>query len=128
MGRVLIVNENTNVRSEDRRRLMGAGFGVREACDIYSANDVLYENEVDAVLLDVAMEGGRLFADVVPRLHPGIPVILVGTFPAGETRVSGTRHDRRTGAADLLGKVATAVGRRQARLEKIAARPLQGPS
>jgi DNA-binding NtrC family response regulator len=127
MGRVLIVNGNTSVRGEDRRHLTGAGFRVREADDIYSANDILYETEVDAVLLDVALESGRLFADVVPRLHPGIPVLLVGTFPAAETRGSGTRHDRRAGPADLLGKVATAVERRRARLEKVAPRPLPSP-
>lgn len=120
MARVLLVNENTNVLHEDRRCLAGAGFRVREACDIYSANDVLYEDAIDAVLVDVATGGGRLFADVVRRFHPSIPVILLGTFPTGEARGSGTTHDRRDGAAIMLGKVATAIGRRRSRLESSA--------
>ena len=117
MDCVLLVGEGALDRERERCLLVRSGYRVLEAGSIYEANDVLYENPVDAVLVDVATAGGRLFADVVGRFHPGTPVILVGNFPAGMAERCGTRHDRGAGAADLLGKLATAIGRRRGRRE-----------
>ncbi|MEW6489840.1 MAG: hypothetical protein AB1578_18270, partial [Thermodesulfobacteriota bacterium] len=97
MGRVLLVNENARARAGDRLLLTRSGYRVLEASDVYDANDLLCEVEVDAVLLDAATDGCRLFAEVLGRFHPGVSVILAGASPAGALVGAGTYHDRSAG-------------------------------
>jgi DNA-binding NtrC family response regulator len=113
MGNVLIVNESTATRSGDRRVLGRSGFRVLEATNIYEASVILYQADIDLVLLDTATEEALFFIDLLSRLHPQLPVILTGASAGSEVIGAGGYHDRREGSEELLLQIARAMERRR---------------
>jgi PAS domain S-box-containing protein len=82
-GRVLIVEDEAQVRKVTARLLEGAGYEVVTAPDAAAAIDLLISGaRFDVVLTDSAMPGmrGEDLAEVVVRLQPGLPVILMSGY------------------------------------------------
>ncbi|WP_457556277.1 response regulator [Candidatus Pyrohabitans sp.] len=57
MARILLVDDEPDIRYITRRMLERAGYSVTEACDGESALEMLTEELPDLVLLDVRMPG-----------------------------------------------------------------------
>jgi two-component system cell cycle sensor histidine kinase/response regulator CckA len=82
-GRVLVVEDQGQVREVTARLLRRAGYEVLTASDATAALGLLgSEGAVDLVLTDSAMPGmrGEDLAAEIERLHPGIPVVLMSGY------------------------------------------------
>jgi len=73
---VLVVEDDTAVRTSTAAILRDAGYGVDEAEDGFVALERLKEAPVGAVVLDVRMEGLDGFG-VLDKLEDPPPVVLV---------------------------------------------------
>jgi two-component system, cell cycle sensor histidine kinase and response regulator CckA len=96
-GRVLVVEDETQVREVAERFLRRAGYDVLTAADGEAALAALTTNgPVDLVLTDSAMPGmrGEDLATAIGRVRPGLPVILMSgyTDPARPASKAVTAH------------------------------------
>ena len=90
-GRVLLVEDEPQVRAVARRMLAGAGYEVLEAAHGRAALDRLAEGEhVDVIVSDAAMPvmSGRDLAAAVAERYPGLPVVMM----SGYAELSGVPH------------------------------------
>lgn len=102
--RVLLVEDEPQLRTVARRVLAKEGYEVMEARDGAEAIAILQAGaHVDVVLTDAAMPvmGGRELAERVVTLRPGVPVVLM----SGYAELSGA-----TGTPEMLPTVSGAVG------------------
>lgn len=82
-GRVLVVEDETQVREVAERFLSRAGYDVLTASDARTALDSLTSNgPFDLVLTDSAMPGmrGEDLATEIRHIQPGLPVILMSGY------------------------------------------------
>ena len=78
--RVLLVEDNANVRSATRKTLESLGYEVTVAPDVGVALTELDSRRVDLLLSDVMMPGGRGgldLAEEAERRWPDLPILLV---------------------------------------------------
>ena len=78
MKTILVVDDDTGIRSLLRRVLESLGHRVQEAAGALEALEVLKGTRVDLALCDVLMPGhdGIWLADQILARHPGVPVAL----------------------------------------------------
>jgi DNA-binding NtrC family response regulator len=100
--RVLVVDDDAEMRAMLRRALEGVGYAVTECERVDEVEEALATGPAHAVVLDKELPGqGGL--DLLPGLraaHPHLPVILVTAFGGAEVE-----HDaRRLGATVYLEK------------------------
>jgi CheY-like chemotaxis protein len=92
-ARILLVEDQPEVRYTARRLLESAGHKVTEACDGEEAlaHLELRGLEVDLVLSDVVMPrmNGKALADHLARTRPALPVILMTGYSRGMLSESG---------------------------------------
>ena len=92
-SRILLVEDQPEVRYTTRRLLESAGHQVTDACDGEEALAHLEIRglEVDLVLSDVVMPrmNGKALADHLARTHPALPVILMTGYSRGMLSESG---------------------------------------
>jgi two-component system, cell cycle sensor histidine kinase and response regulator CckA len=85
---VLLVEDETTVRTVVRRMLLGQGFEVREARDGESALQVWHAERAHilAVMTDVVMPvmGGRDLARELRLADPALPILFVSAYAAHE--------------------------------------------
>ena len=104
-GRVLIVDDEPNVRLVFRTALESAGFAVDEADDGLAALDWLAKFTADVVLLDIQMPGAAGM-DVLRKLRDAgndVPVVIItahGSIPDAVAAI-------KLGAIDFLSKPLT---------------------
>jgi two-component system, cell cycle sensor histidine kinase and response regulator CckA len=82
-GRVLVVEDQAQVREVTARLLRRAGYDVLTAFDAVTALGLLAtDSEFHLVLTDSAMPGmrGEDLATEIARLHPGLPVMLMSGY------------------------------------------------
>jgi two-component system cell cycle sensor histidine kinase/response regulator CckA len=82
-GRVLVVEDEEQVRDVAARFLRRAGYEVATAADAGAALGVLTSaGPFDLVLTDSAMPGmrGEELATEITRIQPGLPVILMSGY------------------------------------------------
>jgi PAS domain S-box-containing protein len=82
-GRVLVIEDETQVREVAARFLRRAGYEVLTAADAGTALRVLTSaGRFDLVLTDSAMPGmrGEDFAAEIARVQPGLPVVLMSGY------------------------------------------------
>jgi PAS domain S-box-containing protein len=80
---VLVVEDDSLVRTIARRALTDVGFEVLDAEDGLQALELLSQQRpVDVVLTDLAMPelGGRELAQQLSRMRPGLPVIFMSGY------------------------------------------------
>ena len=103
--RILVVEDEPQVRASVVQQLQSLGYAVTEASD-GTAGIVAFEaarEPFDLLLTDVVMPGplsGKLLADEAARRWPGTPVV----FMSGFTETSSVRHGRLDEGAVLLSK------------------------
>jgi two-component system chemotaxis response regulator CheY len=105
-GRVLVVDDEPDIRRVVRLTLEKAGYDVLEAEDGQAAIDVINTGEnrlmVDAVLCDMRMPkiNGVEALAYFREQFPHVPVVVLTGFPDTEMAVSSMRN----GAVDYLVK------------------------
>ncbi len=91
--KILVVEDEPQVRHMMKRALEDAGYGVLEAGSGAEALDLVSRTgqTIDLLLTDVAMPGmnGRELADQVSRLAPRTPVLFTSGYTDGEIERRG---------------------------------------
>ena len=101
--RILLVDDNEEVRAVTAAYLRDAGFIVEEAADAMSAISLLERNSFEAIVSDIAMPGtmdGLGLAREVGQRWPLTPLILVSGY-------ARSLVDARRGGARVLAKPCT---------------------
>ncbi len=112
--RILLVEDNDEVRASTRDLLEGWGYEVVEAADAVTAEEYFQARSeaFDLVITDVVMPGrsGRELAERLTAVRSDLPVL----FLSGHTEDVVLRHGLEAGAIDLLAKPFSAaeLGRR----------------
>lgn len=84
-GTVLLVEDETGVRRAGARVLESAGYTVLQASDASEAERLFAETEIDLLVTDVVMPGGKTgkqLADDLSRRCPDLPVVFVSGYGA----------------------------------------------
>jgi PAS domain S-box-containing protein len=101
--RILVVEDNEQMRRVVLRQLSSLGYDVIEAENAASALDILRRDKVDLLFTDVVMPGGMSGPDLAhdaATLAPGLKVLFTSGFPSGRDDVDSWLQ----GDAKLLGK------------------------
>ncbi|MBX6422832.1 response regulator transcription factor [Thermosulfurimonas sp. F29] len=91
MRKILVIEDDANLRAFLSRGLREAGFSVEEAPDALSAEFLLGETEVDLVILDLMLpdiDGFDLLRRI-RRRYPRLPVLILSARSTVEDRVRG---------------------------------------
>ena len=101
-GKVLLVDDQPELRRFLARYLTRAGFEILEAGDGIAAIALVARNHVDAVLSDVRMPrmDGLELLETLTKLNPRLPVVLM----SASDEIAGDRTARPLGAFDFLSK------------------------
>ncbi len=100
--RILIVDDEKNIRRTLSMILTGAGYAVREAGSGEEALSLLEESPADAALLDVGLPGmdGIATLKEIGARHPGTAAVMI----SGQATVTTAVEATRLGAFDFLEK------------------------
>jgi two-component system, OmpR family, alkaline phosphatase synthesis response regulator PhoP len=101
--RVLIAEDNADLRELCRVHLEAAGIEVVEAGDGYAALEVARREQLDLALLDIVMPGldGLRVAEILrDELADDIRIVFISGRARFENQVEGLEH----GAADYITK------------------------
>ncbi|MFN7994119.1 MAG: response regulator [Bryobacteraceae bacterium] len=84
-GRILLVDDETVVRTYVGIALKRSGFEIVEACNGHEALEIVKSDirGFDLLLTDVRMPGmdGTELARIVSERHPAIPVLYISGYP-----------------------------------------------
>lgn len=101
-NKIMIVEDDNELREALCDTLELAGFDYLEAADAEAAIALLSEHQVDMVVTDVNMPGmdGHQLLEKIRQSHPGLPVMLITAFG----QVSKAVDAIKAGAVDYLMK------------------------
>ena len=101
-NKIMIVEDDNELREALCDTLELAGFEYLEAADAETAITLLSEHQVDMVVTDVNMPGmdGHQLLEKIRQSHPGLPVMLITAFG----QVSKAVDAIKAGAVDYLMK------------------------
>ena len=100
--RILVVDDEDEIRQSLRGVLSDEGFTVEEAGDGRRAFEMLSASRPDLVILDVwlpEIDGIALLEQIKAR-HPGLPVVII----CGHANIEAAVRATRLGAADFIEK------------------------
>lgn len=102
MARVLIVDDESEMRNLLRIYLRADGHSVEEASDGVQALDIIRASRPDVIVLDVMMPGmdGLEACGFIREQYPEIPILMLTARTSVEDKVSGLSR----GADDYLTK------------------------
>jgi len=102
MGRILLIDDDKNIRRSLQIALQNRGFEVHLAQDASQAFLALQKETFDILVIDVVLGefSGVDFFSRFRQQHPGIPVI----FMSGEATLTEVAKLMRLGASDFLEK------------------------
>ncbi len=84
-GLALLVEDNDELRSQFRDLLMDLGLSVIEATSVDEACALTADVEdISFVLSDIKLEGSGTGIDLIGRLRPGLPCILMTSLPVSD--------------------------------------------
>jgi DNA-binding NtrC family response regulator len=100
--KILIVDDEENVRYSFRKFYQSSGYEVIEAANGLEAISVVDRQKPDLVLMDIEMPGlsGLEAIQRIKQLQPDIPVVIITAFGTSERVISAMKH----GAFDYLEK------------------------
>lgn len=93
LGRVLIVDDEADIRETIEQFLTTVGYKVASAADVPTALATLPQG-FDAVLCDIRLPGadGIDFLREAHRTNPALGVFLITGFPTLETLIDAKQH------------------------------------
>lgn len=102
MKRILVVDDEEQIRQSLRGVLSDEGFGVLEAGDGRRAREILCTESPDLVILDVWLPeiDGITLLEEIKSTHPSLPVIII----CGHANIEAAVRATRLGAADFIEK------------------------
>ncbi len=102
MKRILVVDDEEQIRQSLRGVLSDEGFGVLEAGDGRRAREILCAESPDLVILDVWLPeiDGITLLEEIKSTHPNLPVIII----CGHANIEAAVRATRLGAADFIEK------------------------
>jgi PAS domain S-box-containing protein len=122
--RVLLVDDDADVRSIAAAMLEDAGYEVMQASSGAAALDALEraDEQAELVLVDVAMPGvnGVELAAIVRRTWPTLPIVLMTGYADSSLLRMGAEHEilrKPFQAAELEAKLQQAMARNRIRLD-----------
>lgn len=123
--RVLVVDDDVDVRRSVTRFLVRAGYVVDEAGDLASADEKLTITDYDAAVLDRSLPGGDSIGLLTRLRHSGcaVPVLFLTARDSVGDRVAGLS----AGAEDYLVKP-FAMAELVARVQALTRRPVGRPT
>ncbi|AXB47447.1 response regulator transcription factor [Amycolatopsis albispora] len=91
--RVLVVEDDEDLRTAVAAALRGTGFAVDTAVDLATADENLYVNSYDCVVFDRKLPGGDSLDYVRARRRDGwaVPVLFLTAMDAVSERIAGLR-------------------------------------
>ncbi|MGI5521242.1 ATP-binding protein [Micromonospora sp. CA-259024] len=130
-ARILLADDNTDMRAYLSRLLTGQGWRVRAVTDGRQALDEVHREQPDLVLTDVMMPGLDGF-DLVRLLRAdpatrALPVLVLSARAGGEASVEGLSLGaddylvKPFAAAELIARVRAALRRARDRTQRVAA-------
>lgn len=98
--RILLVEDDDDMRESCREALEMASYIVLEANSARAAEPILYEHPIDLVVTDLRMAdgGGEEVLRTTKAVTPGTPVLVVTAYPTVESTIEAFRG----GVADYL--------------------------
>ncbi len=111
--RVLIVDDEPQVRATIREALAYEGYDVTEASDGAAALAAMRDTPPDAVLLDLWMPvmDGWHFRREQLRSHPNVPVVVLSALDVSDARLKELRADAVIGKPFELDALYEAIAR-----------------
>lgn len=105
MPKVLVVDDEPNIRWTMAELLKREGFEAQTACDFDSAMIIIENNEVDTALVDIVLplKDGIEILKALQGREPYVPIIMM----TGEPDISQMHEIVRAGAYDFLPKPVT---------------------
>ena len=106
MFRVLVIEDNADMRELMRMMLEEAGYAVDLAADGDAGLGALRARPADVVVTDIFMPN-KDGLEIIPRVRSNYPAIKVLAISGGGTRVKGTTYlstAREVGAHAILAK------------------------
>lgn len=93
MGKILIVDDDKNLRYSFRTLMKQEGHRTEEAPDGSAAVEMIKSGTYDAVVMDIRMPGmsGLDAFEVIHKEHPKLPVIIATAFGTTETAIEAMR-------------------------------------
>ncbi len=90
--RVLVVEDNAQLRGVVVKQLTGLGYVVSEAADAATALSILRHDAIDLLFTDIVMPGemsGSVLAQEATTLIPGLKVLFTSGFPGARVDSAG---------------------------------------
>jgi DNA-binding NtrC family response regulator len=124
MKRILVVDDNAELRSIIADVLRIEGYEVREAVDGIDAMDVFARSNPDAVLLDIQMprQGGLETLKAIRGYALNMPVIIL----SGVDDITTVSEAMRSGAFDYISKYPLDFERVLSSLRQVLGRRMTG--
>jgi DNA-binding response OmpR family regulator len=100
LARVLVIEDNADVRSVIIRMLRSAGYDTLEAANGIAGMDAVLEETLDLVITDLLMPDQEGIETIkrIREIAPGIPIIAIS---GGGSEEFSPLHDARLMGADL---------------------------
>ena len=80
VGTLLCIDDRTYALATRVEWLRTHGFTVLVAASIESALDALLTSPIDCMLLDCHMAGAALLANLLKRIRPSLPVVMLASY------------------------------------------------
>jgi len=115
MKRILVIDDEENIREIYIRILVEEGFLVRQASDAKRAFNLMIREQMDLILLDIKMPeiNGTTMMEVIKEFDPNLKVIVTSVYPVERQRqmIPGALnyHDKSQGLGSLLMKINEAL-------------------
>ena len=115
MKRILVIDDEENIREIYIRILVEEGFLVRQASDAKRAFNLMIREPMDLILLDIKMPeiNGTTMMEVIKEFDPNLKVIVTSVYPVERQRqmIPGALnyHDKSQGLGSLLMKINEAL-------------------
>ncbi|OGW74625.1 MAG: hypothetical protein A2Z72_06155 [Omnitrophica bacterium RBG_13_46_9] len=115
MRKILIIDDDRQIRKIYLRLLTAEGYGAIEASTADDAYGVLIKEKVDLILLDIKMPeiDGSIIYEIIQSFNKKVRVIVTSVYPIIEQKqiIEGASdyYDKSQGTDVLLAKVKSAL-------------------
>jgi CheY-like chemotaxis protein len=118
MGKVLVIDDNKDIREKYRKVLETLNLDVLEAPEVLEVVNILmrHASEIDLILLDIQMPevDGRGIYDIVYDYIPSVPIMVSSVLPVQDQKLRIPRAREYFNKADgdqaLASKVKALLG------------------
>ncbi|MFA6218023.1 MAG: response regulator [Candidatus Omnitrophota bacterium] len=96
MKKILVVDDEKNIRDMYASLLVSEGFKVIEASNASDTNEILKKENIDLVLLDIKMPDvdGQTLSEVIQLFHKKTKIIVSSVYhPEEQKRMISWAHD-----------------------------------